>query len=73
MLASESSDIQFVDAREDRIIIYSQATSEEATFQYKIKAASKGKFRIPGAFAEDMYRPNIKSLDTGGVIAVEAL
>lgn len=52
----------YVDIREDRIIIYGSLTENVNTFTYKAKAVSSGKFVVPPMFAEGMYNRDIKAL-----------
>lgn len=50
----------YVDAREDRVILYSSISRNKKIFKYKVKAVSEGQFTIPGTFAEGMYDTTIK-------------
>lgn len=45
----------FVDKRDDRVIVYTSVTSEFREYKYKIKAVNEGEFTKPPAFAEGMY------------------
>lgn len=51
----------YVDIREDRVIVYGTVTENVNTFTYKAKAVSSGKFTVPPMFAEGMYDSDIKS------------
>lgn len=45
----------FVDKRDDRVIVYTSVTPEFREYRYKIKAVNEGEFTRPPAFAEGMY------------------
>ena len=61
--------IDFVDEREDRMIIYATATPDLTEYTYRIKAVNKGKFIIPPCFAEGMYNRDLQFL--GGTATIE--
>ena len=46
---------QYVDRREDRVVIYGDVSKETATYVYKVRATNAGVFQAPPAFAEGMY------------------
>jgi len=50
---------------------YSSATPSFAT-AYMVRATSPGKFVLPGATVEDMYRPDLRANTDAGTIEVEA-
>ena len=50
----------FIDQREDRIVVYATLKPEVTAFDYKIKAVAEGKFRVPSTFAEGMYNREIR-------------
>lgn len=52
----------YVDIREDRVVIYGTVRENVQTFTYQVKAVSSGKFTVPPMFAENMYNKDIKSL-----------
>lgn len=61
----------YSDIREDRVIIYGNATPQVQEFVYQIKATNSGIFTIPPAFAEAMYDREIQALAVGtGVMTV---
>jgi uncharacterized protein YfaS (alpha-2-macroglobulin family) len=60
----------FIDAREDRILVYTGATDSMRKLQYKLKATNIGTFALPGALIEDMYNLKIKGLSDQGIIKV---
>lgn len=62
----------YIDQREDRIVIYATLTPEIRSFEYKIKAVSAGKFRVPAAFAESMYNREIRYVGPTGWVEVSS-
>lgn len=44
-----------MDRRDDRMILFTDLTSEPFTFSYKVRAANKGTFTVPAIQAEAMY------------------
>jgi len=50
---------EYVDRRDDRVILYGDATRETATYVYKVRATNEGAFQSPPAFAEGMYNRQI--------------
>lgn len=63
----------FTDTREDRMIIFGEATQTAQEFVYQIKANSVGTFIIPSAFGEAMYDRAVHALSPGeGTIHVIA-
>ena len=62
---------QFVEAREDRMILYVTVTPDLKEFSYRMKAISKGRFQVPPAFAEGMYNRELQFLGSKSVIDVK--
>lgn len=62
----------YVDIREDRVVIYGTVTDKVNTFTYKAKAASTGKFVVPPMFAESMYNKEIRALSPNSPLVIEA-
>jgi len=52
----------YVDIREDRVVIYGTVTDEVKSFTYKTKAINSGTFIVPPMFAESMYNKDIRAL-----------
>ena len=52
----------YVDRREDRVILYGDATRTAATYVYKVRATNVGVFQSPPAFAEGMYNRQITGI-----------
>lgn len=61
----------FADLREDRVVLYGQATPEIQTYTYRIKATNAGDFAIPPAHGESMYSPRVRARSASGRIKVE--
>ena len=51
----------YVDSREDRIVIYGTIKNNVSTFTYKAKLVNSGSFVVPPLFAESMYDENINA------------
>ena len=63
----------FIETREDRMILYATITPDLKEFTYKMKAISKGRFQVPPAFAEGMYNRELQFLGSKSVIDVKSL
>jgi len=61
----------FVDIREDRVVLFGNVGSSAQEFVYRIKATNKGKYVIPPAFAESMYNRAVRARTLPGVMVVE--
>ncbi len=46
---------QYVDIREDRVVLFGSATSAVQDYVYRIKATNRGTFVTPPTYAESMY------------------
>jgi uncharacterized protein YfaS (alpha-2-macroglobulin family) len=53
---------QYVDVRDDRVVLYGDATKDAATYVYKVRATNAGAFQSPPAFAEGMYNRQITGM-----------
>ena len=62
----------YVDIREDRVVIYASATEKIQTFTYKAKAISSGTFVVPPMFAESMYNKDIRAIGLAEPLKIEA-
>jgi uncharacterized protein YfaS (alpha-2-macroglobulin family) len=60
-----------VDVREDRFILYGDATRNISTFVYRVRANNAGTFQVPPAFAEGMYNRTISGLGRSGTLVVK--
>jgi alpha-2-macroglobulin len=61
----------FVDIREDRVVLFGSVGSSAQEFVYRIKATNKGKYVIPPAFAESMYDRAVRARTLSGTMVVE--
>jgi alpha-2-macroglobulin len=61
----------YVDIREDRVVLYGAVEKEVKTFIYRVKATNTGSFVVPPTFAESMYDRSIQARSLGGRITVE--
>jgi uncharacterized protein YfaS (alpha-2-macroglobulin family) len=50
---------EYADYRDDRVVLYGDATKSVQTFVYKVRATNAGTFQVPPAFAEGMYNRQI--------------
>jgi alpha-2-macroglobulin len=62
---------EYVDIREDRIVLYGYVEPGVKTFIYRIKATNTGSFVVPPTFAESMYDRSIQARSLGGKITVD--
>jgi uncharacterized protein YfaS (alpha-2-macroglobulin family) len=56
----------YSDVREDRVVIYGNATSDVQEFVYRIKASAAGRFVVPPAYGESMYDRRVQARAKGG-------
>jgi len=61
----------YADLREDRVILYGQATDQVQEFSYRIKATNAGSFVVPASYGESMYNPLIQARSAAGHLVVE--
>ena len=61
---------EYVDVREDRIVLYGSFGSSITELSYRVKVTTAGRFIIPPAFAESMYDRAIHANSTTGVFSV---
>ncbi|MES2802663.1 MAG: MG2 domain-containing protein [Bdellovibrionota bacterium] len=60
-----------VDVREDRVNIYASISKDMVEYTYKIKAVSKGRFKVPGIYAKGLYRTDLIGQGDSGQIEVK--
>jgi len=60
----------YVDIREDRIVLYGTVTSRVNSFTYRARAVNSGSFTTPPLFAEAMYDKSVWALRPQGAIKV---
>jgi uncharacterized protein YfaS (alpha-2-macroglobulin family) len=61
----------YVDIREDRIVIYGNAGPQIASFSYRARAVNSGSFTVPPLFAEAMYDKSVWALRPQAPLVVE--
>lgn len=66
MIDGSSMQPEYTDIREDRVIIYGQATNSVQEFIYQIKPTNTGIFIVPPAYGEAMYDREIQAMSVGG-------
>jgi uncharacterized protein YfaS (alpha-2-macroglobulin family) len=66
----ESCGCDYVDVREDRILLYTTVTPGVLTIRYEIKPTNRGQFTAPPIFAESMYDRTIKARALGTTLKV---
>ncbi|MCP3141496.1 alpha-2-macroglobulin [Pyxidicoccus xibeiensis] len=63
---------EYVDIREDRVVLYGQVGSSVTEYIYRIKATNTGQFVMPPAFAEGMYDRSVRARSLGAKVTVLA-
>lgn len=62
---------QFVDIRDDRVLLFTDiAAKETKTYYYMMRVVNQGRFQLPAIGAEAMYDPNVHSYNGAKVINV---
>jgi uncharacterized repeat protein (TIGR01451 family) len=61
---------EYVDVREDRVVLYATVEPEALEFVYQIRATNRGDYQIPPIQGESMYRREIQSRGRSGMIEV---
>ena len=59
-----------IDVRDDRLVIYGDATKDVGTFVYRVRATNAGVFQAPPAFAEGMYNRTVAGLSRAGSLEI---
>ena len=67
-----SSNMDYADVREDRVIFFGSISQDAKEIVYRIKAINTGKYTVPPIFAGSMYDPKIKSHGVVGNIIITA-
>jgi hypothetical protein len=73
-VALQGSDLalDYIDLREDRIVLYGTVHGDVRTFRYRLKATAAGTFAIPPLHATSMYDRRVDYIGSGGAtITVE--
>jgi len=62
---------EYMDTREDRMVLYGSIGSDVQEFVYRIKATNAGEYAVPPTFGESMYDRSVQARSLGGKITVE--
>ncbi len=65
-----SGGCDYVDVREDRVLLYTTVTPAAGRIAYQIKPTNRGQFAVPPVFAESMYDRGVKARGLGGTLRV---
>lgn len=60
----------YVDRREDRVVLFGAAAAGVQEFSYKVRAVSRGRFVVPPAFAQGMYDRSLEARSAPGQVEV---
>ncbi|MCL1825264.1 MAG: alpha-2-macroglobulin [Betaproteobacteria bacterium] len=60
--------VQYADMREDRIVLYGELNTATHEFVYKIRATNVGTYTLPPAYAEGLYRRDVRAFSLPGKI-----
>jgi uncharacterized protein YfaS (alpha-2-macroglobulin family) len=66
-----NSAVDYVDAREDRVIFFASVGPDMKEIIYRIKAINIGKYSVPAIVASSMYNPKIFAHNIASVIIVK--
>ena len=61
---------QFVDIREDRVVLYGMLSKDMAEYSYRIRATNAGRFMVPPSYAESMYDRKLRARAGAGRVTV---
>ena len=67
---SVTDDAEFVEMREDRVIIYTSLSRTGTEFTYTAQLGTAGTFQIPPIHAESMYNPQINATGNTGTLKI---
>jgi uncharacterized protein YfaS (alpha-2-macroglobulin family) len=62
---------EFIDIQEDRIVFFGTVPEGTATFTYRLKPLSRGRFTFAAPYAEGMYDPAKRFLGSAGTVEVK--
>ena len=73
-IADTLSETQHVEMRDDRYVAAIDLVGDTRYFTvaYLARAVTPGRFALPGAYVEDMYRPQYNARGGFGALTVEA-
>jgi uncharacterized protein YfaS (alpha-2-macroglobulin family) len=63
---------EFVDLREDRVVLYGTLTKDLAEYRYRLRATNAGTFLTPAGYAESMYDRKLRARTLPGTLTVQA-
>jgi uncharacterized protein YfaS (alpha-2-macroglobulin family) len=58
--------LDYIDVREDRVVLFGRVPVQAQEFVYRIKATNVGRYTLPPAYAESMYDRTVFSRTKGG-------
>jgi uncharacterized protein YfaS (alpha-2-macroglobulin family) len=61
---------QYVDVRDDRLVLYGDIGKDAGTFVYRVRATNAGVFQAPPAFAEGLYDPKTTGIGAAGKLEI---
>lgn len=62
----------FVDVRDDRVVLYGSVGRDVRTFVYRVRATNAGRFIAPGAYAEGIYDTQLQGRSQAGQLEISA-
>jgi len=60
----------YVDVRDDRVVLYGTALRDVGTFVYRVRATNAGTFNTPPAYAEGMYETTLQGRGEVGQLEI---
>jgi len=60
----------YVDRRDDRVVLYGDASRNAATYVYKVRATNPGSYQAPPAYAEGMYNRQISGMSQAAKLEI---
>ncbi|MFH1262474.1 MAG: alpha-2-macroglobulin [Pseudomonadota bacterium] len=61
---------EYLDVREDRVVLYGDADSAVKEFVYTLKATNAGHYSVPPAYAEGLYDRSVQAQSLGSTLSV---
>lgn len=61
---------EFVDVRDDRLVLYGTLSHDVQTFVFRVRAINAGKFQGPPPYAEAMYEPTLQARGKGATLEI---
>jgi hypothetical protein len=69
--AYSSYSAEYMDLRDDRLILFSGVGTNEYVFYYLVRAVTEGTFNVPAIMAEAMYNPEFSSLGEAETLVIK--